>query len=59
MVTTVTYAIWTGLSSKGQSMVNEYRVSQGLEPYELDVSKWAKTKRRTNDTTNKGYFKNS
>ena len=58
MVTTVTYAIWTGLSSKGQSMVNEYRVSQGLESYVLDDSKWAnkwaKPKRRPNDTTKKG-----
>jgi hypothetical protein len=59
METTVTYAIWTGLSSKGQSMVNKYRVSQGLESYVLDDSKWAKQKRRPNDTTKKGYFRNS
>ena len=60
MVTTITYSIWTGLSSKGQSMVNEYRVSQGLESYILDDSKWAKPKRRPNDTRKKkDYFKNS
>ena len=59
METTVTYAIWTGLSSKGQSMVNKYRVSQGLESYVLDDSKWAKQKRKPNDTSKKGYFKNS
>ena len=59
MVTTITYAIWTGLSSKGQSMVNVYRVDKGLKPYELDGSKWAKTKHRVNDTTTKSYFKNS
>jgi hypothetical protein len=59
MVTTITYAIWTGLSSKGQSMVNVYRVDKGLKPYELDGSKWAKTKHRVNDTTIKSYFKNS
>ena len=35
-------------------MVNEYRASRGLEPYELDDSKWAKTKRRPNDITKKG-----
>ncbi len=54
MVTTITYAIWTGLSSKGQSMVNAYRESRELESYELDDSKWAKSKRRPNDTTKKG-----
>ena len=54
METTVTYAIWTGLSSKGQDMVNKYRVSQGLKSYVLDDSKWAKQKRRPNDTTKKG-----
>ena len=59
METTVTYAIWTGLSPTGQRMVNEYRVSQGLESYVLDNTKWAKAKRRPNDTTKKDYFKNS
>ncbi len=54
MVTTITYAIWTGLSSKGQDMVNKYRVSQGLESYVLDDSKWAKSKRKPNDTSKKG-----
>jgi multidrug transporter EmrE-like cation transporter len=59
METTVTYALWTGLSSKGQSMVNKYRVSQGLESYVLDDSRWSKKKRKPNSTTKKGYFKNS
>lgn len=54
MYTTITYAMWTGLSPKGQGMVNKYRVSQGLESYVLDDSKWAKLKRRPNDTTKKG-----
>lgn len=58
METAVTYAIWTGLSSKGQCMVNKYRVSQGLESYVLDESKWAKLKRRPN-ATKKDYIKNS
>ena len=53
MYTTVTYAIWTGLSPKGQCMVNEYRVKQGLESYVLDESKWAKVKRKLDDTTKK------
>ena len=54
MITTITYAIWTGLSSKGQDMVNEYRVSQGLESYVFDDSKWAKLKHKPKDTTKKG-----
>ena len=53
MYTTITYAIWTGLSSIGQGMVNKYRESQGLESYVLDGSKWAKLKSRPNVTTKK------
>ena len=59
MYTTITYAMWTGLSSTGQGMVNKYRVSQGLESYVLDDSKWAKSKNKPNDTSKKKYFKNS
>ncbi len=54
MYTTVTYAMWTGLSSIGQGMVNKYRVSKGLESYVLDDSKWAKLKHKPKDTTKKG-----
>ena len=53
MYTTITYAMWTGLSSTGQGMVNKYRVSQGLESYVLDDSKWAKSKNKPNDTSKK------